>query len=159
MRLLSTPTAWTATISTRLSRKGLTMRTRLMVTALALAMLSGCYAAHEAPIETVQCEPQSCAVFRSNVPYPRGRIDACELCGATEADVQARQAELGCALTSAHNGCTLGGACDYASALEHWERVRSASTCAELEALAGFDSCVRPDPRLYWTEHGGCIDG
>lgn len=130
----------------------------ILALGLALAALPGCYASHDSEPEVVVCEPQACTVWRSDVPFPRGRMNACETCGATEGEIQARQAELGCRLTSAHNGCTLTGACDYAKAVDHWTRIREATTCGELAELAAEDPCTRPDPRLYWTPDGGCIE-
>ena len=119
-------------------------------------IFSGCAASHTPdtpPLETVQCEPASCYLFRSDT---QGRVDACEACSSTEAEIQARQAELGCQLTAAHAGCSLGGACSWPALQAHWETIRQVQDCATLEEIAASDPCTRPDPELYWRENGGC---
>lgn len=133
-------------------------------------MCQGCYQGHgpqpvaeEPPVEvapeTVSCESPTCYLFHYHIPYPRGVMHACEACTTTEAEIQARQVELGCSLTSAHDACTLIGACEYSVLWDRWAEIRSTTSCERLSELAQEDPCVRPDPMNYWRADqvgGGC---
>ncbi|WP_236607402.1 hypothetical protein [Sandaracinus amylolyticus] len=119
-------------------------------------VLSACQRSHErAPLQ-IQCAPHESPAYlwRADVPRPRGRIHACENALRTDEELLARRVELGCALVGPRASWTIDGACDYARAVSHWSRVRSAETCEELDVIDALDPCDRPDPTRYWREDG-----
>ena len=122
-----------------------------------LVCSSGCYAAHKDGPELLACPEtpyvEERSLWRHDTPA-RGRIWACEACEESETELLARAVELGCVLPQAHAACTLSGACDYAAHTEWLAEARAAAGCDEIEALAGLDPCVRPDPRAYWRPEG-----
>lgn len=118
------------------------------------ALLTACASSHGAPPRLVECEPRVSPeyLWHTDLPWPRGRMHACEACVRTEDEVLARQRELGCELRGLGDVCTLEGACEYEALALHWEELRASTSCASLEAWRWQDPCRRPDAEPYWRE-------